>query len=374
MNSILIYSAIIISVTFFIWLAEKQFRKNHQKVGMIFAFIAILMASYFSGIRDSVGVDWLQFSTMFDQAHYINSFSEYTNHFAQIEKGYLALNYFLSKVISSKYVFMGLCTSVTMTFSFLALYIQRKKLSLTFGMFLFMINFYLYGFNIIRQSMSVSIALLGISLILNKVPLKKVIILFIISISIHYSSILIVVFLFLYYLENSKIKLNGLIPKLILFTLVVLSFFFLRYLLNILIAMGFDRYEFYSSSIGNYGIDRASLLKGLILLFIMTINRKNLKEINNNSVLNNMMIIWIVFSQLSSIIPFFARVSLLFQFTTLLYVPQLINVIKFFPKYVLIELSLVNVYVIYWLYSYAYRNYADVIPYITIFNSNIILR
>lgn len=367
MESILIYAVIILFVTYFFWLADKNFEKNHKQKGMVLAFIGIIVASFFSGIRHDVGTDWLQFSSMYEQAHYANSFSDYAKQFYQIEKGYLFLNYSLSRIIPSKYLFMGICTGITMTFSFLALYKLREKLSLCFGMFLFMMNYYLYSFNIIRQSLSVSIALLGISLILSNVPLKKVIILFIISILIHYSSIIIIIFLALYYLENSKLKLK-LFYKTIFYSLLISSFFTLKYIVAMIVSMGFIRYEFYST-VGNYGIDITALSKGLIILTIVTILRQKLKTINQNDdrVLYNMMIIWIIFSQLSSLIPFLSRISLLFGFSTLLYLPQLIKSIKYNKERFLVESIFVCVYVFFWLYEYGYRGYAEVIPYKTIF-------
>lgn len=155
--------------SFFFWLGERV-KHEHIELKIIIYGLALLLPAILAGIRDlSVGTDVLVYAyPVFKDAYYAPDFGALLYQWQRIEIGYLWLNYVVSGITSSHNVFLGLIMFIEVLFVFLMLRQWKNKIPLWLGMLVFYFIFFNSSLNLMRQSLALSIAFLGIQQLLGR--------------------------------------------------------------------------------------------------------------------------------------------------------------------------------------------------------------
>ncbi len=151
-DSILLYYFVFFIAFCVFILADRS--KSDKRTAM-FTFLGVLLLSLFAGIRDlSVGIDTeltvFLFFDLFKNASSLDVALEHTFK----EPIYGGLSYFLHKISDEPWVFLFTTQFLTAGPVAIALYRYRKKVLISIGMLVYMLMFYQFSLNIVRQSIA----------------------------------------------------------------------------------------------------------------------------------------------------------------------------------------------------------------------------
>ena len=189
-----------------------------------FDLLLLLTLALFCGLRYEVGTDYLLYRGIYESTSvgFINFATNRTGF------GFLILNYIFNSALHADFkVFILFCSAVTVT----NYYLFFKKCSSRPGLSILLyvsLGFYTSSFNEFRQHLSLSIILIAY-LFFKKRKKIPAIILSIVGVSIHSSSIIAVaVYFMIEHFVKKPLKLkNVYIPIFIIYFM--LNFFFLKY-------------------------------------------------------------------------------------------------------------------------------------------------
>lgn len=192
--SIFFYSFIVGVSTVAIGSINKIKRNDIRRVAYIFLslFLALI-----AGYRDTTGTDSLMYKNLY---LYKN-----VTRWVDIESGYMWLNDFFSKYISYK-LFWTLLSFIILILILLSIDEYRKDINMYLSGLILSSTIYLTSFNILRQSLAVSICMFAI---VKFVKDKKVIIpltLIFIASLVHYSALLCLLLFLAKFIEDAKYK------------------------------------------------------------------------------------------------------------------------------------------------------------------------
>lgn len=203
--------------------ANRKYKKNNWYVasGCILLFLAIIVPSTIAGMKNSdvgvdIGVNVLNPVQSISDCEYdffeymssdIVSKNIYTgeDRTTSLEEGYKVLLYILSLVsMDSNFIFFML-EFFTMLFVALFAYTLRDKTSIAFVLLIFMLVWWYLSFSMIRQSLAMAIGFFAIALFMRRKYIWSTIWL-IIAISIHSSSLILLIVVALVSISQSKMS------------------------------------------------------------------------------------------------------------------------------------------------------------------------
>lgn len=210
---------------------EEYIRRDRKTAIFITAVIVILIPAIFAGVRDyTIGTDTNSYiRPMFERIHETVSLSDYLN-LAQNNKtlqsldiGYNFFNFLISRISSSPHFFMFCAAAFIGIFTYISLYLLRNTCSIFAGEMIFLLTQYNASFNMVRQSMAMSMCLLAAALLTKKVSYKyiKFAIVVVLAMQFHSSAIIAFAYLIPYWLfEKNDLDLT-LFFKIALFIILV---------------------------------------------------------------------------------------------------------------------------------------------------------
>lgn len=262
-------------------------------------FISLIIPCIFAGARGlSVGTDVNLYVYNIYKIPFSNQYNKLPI-FLDIAKkwygvneiGYLLLSYFFS---FTRLPF-NLLLFVIQIFIVFSIYkaidnVKTKDSDLIFGMMLFYLLFYNLSLNMVRQSLSISFEILSISFLIkekNKKNINYSILFFILSLSMHKSSLIILpIYLIILLLNDSKIDLKIIrIIELIILTIVLLGVINYNSCLAFLDRHGiFPSALYFLNTYKIFDVNYKGLLINLIILFLPLFNSNNFKNIKEKEI------------------------------------------------------------------------------------------
>lgn len=192
-NSIYLYGSIAILTSLFAGLSVK---KNFDKLVItISKIMTLLIPSFFAGVRYGIGTDYYSYEKIFENLKY--------GKFSRTEIGYKLINYIVAKLGGNVQAVFFIISFFTIFFVFTALIDNKDKLNVGYGMLIFMLLYYQFSYNCLRQALSIAISLFSFKYIVKR-DFIKFFLITILSISFHINGIVIFPLYFLYsFLSNS---------------------------------------------------------------------------------------------------------------------------------------------------------------------------
>lgn len=199
-TSVILYLFVASSSTFFFDLYKNE-KKMIKYGGMS---LSILIPAFFAGIRYNVGTDYSNYFWTFNQLEKvsINWIISDADHF-NIDRGFLIFSKLLNFGGNTRYLF-GIWGAIILTIFVHTLYSQYRKYDITVIYFAFIFLYYYYSFNILRQSIAITIVFGALKYIFSNHPVKYLTCVLLAS-TIHFSALLA---LPIWFLWNHKLAEN----------------------------------------------------------------------------------------------------------------------------------------------------------------------
>lgn len=369
---------ILVSIGFLFWgLLSK--RKYNNFIYYLFISIGLLFPCIIAGLRNiSVGSDTdFYILGLFEQVSSFSSPISYIKemiHFWQINDiGYLIITFVVGKIFNN----FNILLFVMELLIILPVYKSIEKFSIKdtniiFGMLLFYLFWYNVTFNMLRQSLALAFSLLSIAY-MNKKQYKLSVLLSLISVGFHKSSILTLLIISIIYFFNKpniKNKTKNKISKLIIiFSICSVSLF----LLLIPIGNWLHIFEFpifkkihFVEYIKNYKFD-FSFIDTFIYLYVFAIifiNNKVLEKANINFLLyKTLSIISVVFLQIGAFIPYGERFSYYFIYPIIMNIVPIALEQIIFRRNLFVKALTIFIFLGYWILIFCILGVHNTVPY-----------
>lgn len=188
----------------------------------------------------------------------------------EVETGYKLLCLLLRIIFSNPYVGIGVIKFISLALVFQSIYMLRDRLNVGFAVFAYVCILYVHAFHLLRIMIAVGLVYLAYAYII-KGKKKQGVILLLLSVLFHYSSIIVFIAYIIYRIVGKVLT----IKKLIIVSLVLL---FIYFNVEILVKLGvsnlgiLSKYSIYITNIES-GSGLAQLILFLpILYIILTLN------------------------------------------------------------------------------------------------------
>lgn len=347
--------------------------RSKEKSGKIKAFILpaiiVIILSIFGGVRDlTIGTDVLVYgSNWFEIATKMGSFSTYMNYIQTSDVGYLFINYIVSRFTNDVHIFLIVLQLICNGLVIATLYRYRDKVPFWLSLLMYLCIFYCRTFNILRQTVALSIVFYSVRFLEKKQNIKFIIAVLISSLF-HFTALIsLVILLFRKICESgSRFK------TMFVFIIVILTFitvFFIKDLISILYSLGIVNariynylYDFATSSVNIMLIE--NLFKFFMLFLILLQNKRIKDKFQLNSLFVLCVIVDFVIYQIRSVILYSDRLSFYFGYFLMLIFPQTAISFKAKGRDKLLLNTIFIVFLLgFWYYKFVYSGSCEVYPY-----------
>ena len=318
----LVYVITFIVALFFVHRAQL----NDNKVFVVlYLLMGAIIPSFVAGVRDlSIGVDINVYAVpCYDLANSTN-FEEYTVLTARWGVLYPLLIY-LGNLMGSLSWGLGFVEFFVCLNVLIALYIQKRKMSITVGYFIFLFMFYNMSLNLMRQSMALSCCVLAFSLII-KSRYKTALIPLLLGFGSHSSMVIFALLLFEFYLFVIRSKKNIYI-KVFYLGLPLLVIFY-QVILRQAIGLGFlsDHYEAYGEGSKTYFSFTNTFSQLCLLILLRLVLGKNDETMKKYGVFSSLVIYTsFVLTTLSTVSVWAFRAAYYFEISYIILFPIIIK-------------------------------------------------
>ena len=347
-SGILVYYTGTILAAIFAWIAQKLGRSTNRKVKLNYLFWILSMAVFvfLYGFRQiGVGVDDPAYEKIFNNVATNGIIKQFLE--TMMEPGYLLLNYIVSIFTNNFQVMIFITTLIPVFLYYKALEYESDKISMFWGVFLLGTVLFIYFCGITRLFIATSIIAYGLRFVMEKKPIKYLIVV-LIATSFHYSAIFMIFLLYFATEKEGKKRSNVKLFFLIAVIMPIIIFVVSNYIFP---NMG-DRYSNYTEiksgtlSIGAF--DKVPFI--LIALFFSKDMLKNNPNIDKYITIYAMALIISVYSGFLDI----GRMQWYCMFSTCIILPSILEVLKKVKsqEYAVMYIPLMAIYAI----LYAYMN------------------
>ena len=294
-------------------LMKKQ--KALKYLSFLFFAMAVLTLVALAGFRDdTIGTDIRTYVIhYFQRALNSNNMVRYiTSHNDNIESVFLFITYIVSRFTRTVNWMYAVIASITYGCFFAGIYRYRRNISITFSWIIFILLFFSFSLNGMRQSMAMSILFLGSIHLFNKSYIKFILYM-IIATLFHQTAIVGVMIMGIYILLSLR---NNVIYKVLIILGAVILFVGYNYVLQYLMSLGIlgDKFESYISN-ENAVFSINPFLQRIvpITFFCLYSKTKNKEEKTTKDYFMMMLILDLIFIQLRSVAIGMYRFALFFS-------------------------------------------------------------
>ncbi|MDV7751303.1 EpsG family protein [Enterococcus casseliflavus] len=361
---------IVYAITFlFSYILVLVGQTNKNKYFRYFCFsVGIVIPSLIAAFRDyTVGTDVLVYGNpVFFASRKVSDFSSLVMYYEKsgIEKGYLGMNYLVSKFTDSPQLLYFFIEMIILIYVVLSIkkFNSFYNVGYAFPYLCYMLLFYGENLNMMRQSIAVAISVFVFFSILEK-HYFIAIINFIFGFLFHRSIVVVIIIYFLYlFFEKNKYKSLSLILSIIGVLLVSISFNSLATLLT-----GyelFSKYTMYTNDISESVLRLNGLIIRIVFLAPILLYRKKFFRSSNNSYfLLFILIAEIIVFQLSTINSVFYRISSYFSIFKIFIYPYLCYLPSLKLDQRILKIVLIIVLIVIWVYQNVIQGNNEIFPY-----------
>lgn len=340
----------------FAYFSNQALKKDRNGIGILFLILSLFTVCFFAGVRSiDVGADIKTYVTYL-QYKYVN---EGVSFFQGMSATKLEILFSLTVYIASFFkninITLFFIEFVCALPIYLFAYKERKKYAFLYTIFIFLITMYAKSFNLMRQFIAISIIIYSTSFFKRK-EYKKTILLYIMAILFHYSSIVcLLIYVLIYITEMEKSKQNR---NFLLIALIGCCIIFVVFIDKIMLLLP-NKYEMYMNS--EYAINSFSISSFTKKLFWLVISlvllgrsKKDKNEYAENLQVTTLLLIDIVLYFLSVKVTTFGRLGNYFLYIAYFYLIPKIS--KLFKQKVLSNCIIFIVLVLLW-YNMTVVNY-----------------
>lgn len=283
-------------------LLYRQYNKSNKRFYLLLSFITPLLLC---ALRFYVGTDY--------SAYYNQCKSETAGNI-----GFNIISHIANRIGDCKVLF-SIYGAVTLIFGYLSLNNIEKKYR-TLSLFLYLLLYFVVGFNIMKQTLAISIVLYAIKYI-KKEKLLSYILLISLATIFHTTAIIAI---FIYPI----LKIKKILPKFIIIVIFALSAIKLQSIVALLSYLPvLNHFAIYSdTSINSIGNNYTFYLQLLILIIFLIFNKTIQKNNTDYKQYLYIYIIGVILSFSGFLNPFIKRIALYFSSIEIFILPMISNI------------------------------------------------
>lgn len=316
-----------------------------------FSILSFLPLYIVSAIRYDVGTDYL--------LRYVPGFYKiYNTGKESFELGYMLLNKFVL-LFTKDYLFLFIITSfIFCFFIYKTIYENSKDVCYSILLLVFTTSYFV-SLNIVRQCIAAALFVYSVKYIRTK-DLKKYLIFNGIGILFHSSAIICLPVYFIANKLNLKVHLCSFAAIILARPIINKAFIFFVNLTK------YDRY--YESKYYTQKIYVTAFIIELAVLILCYMVYKEGKDNERYVMFTNIQFVCVFLLLISSVIPNISRIILYFQFVKIVYLPEVIGLIKSRKLYIITKICVISCYAMYMINEIIIKGSNQVLPYYTIFD------
>lgn len=358
-------------------MAERAFKKENKKLGILFSAIAILVPSIIAGIRSlELGYDIRVYGKVKFYLASIMPISSFIASEGFLDIFYTLLNVIIAKTFNNFHVFLFTLQFINCLLAYKACYNMKDKVPIWLSFFAYIIIIYFRQYNWLRQGIALSCSVYAFSFLVNHKE-RKYWIWTGISILFHISSVLSVLIYFLYKMFNKKEKIGRTHHKkmvmLIIYVLLIVGLLFTSEIVNFVASSGIlpDKYNanyFMRFEKDVIKIDTVGFFFRLLLIAftgIVILGKVNTKQIENLNFYYHMAVIDFILFNYNVHITNFERTAYYYGIISFMFLVP--NLSKLFKNNrlnrIITNLLIVGILLTYWYLRYVYQNAGLITPY-----------
>lgn len=356
----------------FAFLSESRSVRKTKILSYLFLFFAAAIISLLAALRaDTIGTDVKTYVIKyFNEAGNSNSFIKYLAFLPDeaVEPGYKLFNYIIARFTDDIRVLLFLISFFDVSFVLAYLLENKKKLSVSFGLLVYMFMQYNIGFNAVRQTMAVCVCLYSFNAARDR-KLIKFIILMAIALSFHISAVIMIISypLAAIFEKRTKQDKNKLI--FIITSVSVVILICINTIIAFFVRAGLFPEKFNQYKGANFSISRFSAFIFLIPAFILFLLYKKKYFANDkfNAVLFLYVILWPITAQLDSVSNQLGRIAFYFNIANIgIYaqLPKIKHSVRNKTTIKIITLLIAIFLFFYWFMNYCVWNVGQTVPYV----------
>jgi hypothetical protein len=371
----MIYFIVFLISIYATYWAESSIKKKSPKIKFyLFSIIAIIIPSALAGVRDSgVGTDTVTYvDYIFDYILGVRNLKELFDCYlsqsimgSHIEFIYLFLNYIVSlfsKNVNWLYFFVNFITCI---FFYMAAYDNRKKAPMWLIMTFFFFLFYNHSYNLVRQSLALSMCTYAFKYVEAKKWIKTII-WAVIIINTHVTGFGFILLFAIHYicnLNNKRVRVF-LTSITLIGTIAIFIFYNKLLILGVSIGLLDSKFSAYLSS-SKGGLMESTLIMYLLFVVLIVIVKsimikrdKNLKYFMYNKIIGILLFTLSIFSKYAYRISFYINV------TDCIFIPRVLYLL--FPRkntFVILRILTIFLIIIVWWWLIIVNNENETYPY-----------
>lgn len=325
-GSCMVYLVTFLTSILIIYIGEQLYQQS-KYVGMFVMIMAIMLPTILAGCRDtSVGTDTGAYIYYFDVIKEKTSILDaWTDPYilrVGLEKGYILLNFIVSRFVSNGHWMLGVLAFLTNLFILIGARNYKDRYPTWMIMIIYYMVFACVTFNIARQGLANAIVFAGAAL-LDRKKYFRFILVTLLAFSIHNTALIagILLLLIKIYLERNR----SLLRVLLLLIAVTFGMIFYQVPMNMLLSI----FPSYSGYVAEYGGTEATIsILGLLLkvpiVVVATIYFRQADEVSSNYYIYYIFVLLdLMLSQFGAFLGPLARISYYFAYYKLLLAPEI---------------------------------------------------
>lgn len=335
-------------------LMTRSIKKNRK----ILFIIALTIPIIFASLRYYVGTDYENYHYTYISYSHIPIKEFFKNGLNNLG---LFVIVKIANIIGGEKVYFGICALLIYLLFVLGIKKSYSKNSLFLLIFLFLMQPFTVGLNIIRQTIAVSISFVNFENIYSK-NFKKFLLLLFLAISFHTTAIVTLPMYFLYS-KNSRQSYSW---KSILIVLIsIILFSNIQYFFPMLSSLSFlGKYSSYLSSTTTVGSNTSLLLKLMIIAFILLFKKRLEQHDEKNAFLILLLVISLCLELTGFFSAFIKRLSMYYySIPSILLLSQIPIIAKNSRNKLALYLGIITYAVLLFLISYVILKQSNIIPY-----------
>jgi len=339
---------------------KAQKNENNKKKLIINSIIAIMIPSIVAGLRDfNIGVDVLVYGkNIFYSAVNSKSLLSFLNT-CDADLLYEVFNYIISRITNDLNMFLFFMELFNIVLIYITLYRNRNKNKIWIGLLIFFCFFYNRTFNLLRQSMALSVIFFGTYYLDNKKNLKFIISVIIASLF-HSTAIICLIMIPIKLISEmeSKKRIVYSLCIIILFLFSILNYDnILAVLINTNLISSKMTYYISNKQFEFYIIE--TFIKILLLfVWIIFLRQKDDKRDKYHLLI---VVISILLFQLRGFADYADRIGFYFEYMYFIIYSKNVKINK--KNKMISKLLIIIISVVYWIYKYIIMNSCNTFPY-----------
>ena len=313
-------------------ISDYLLKKGNIKTAKLFLFMSLLVPCFIAGVRNEyVGKDVHNYLSLLyrDFSNGASFLSEYKMYgLSGVEPLFMLLVYFPSKLSNFNIVFFIVELAVVLPVYYFA-YKQKDNIPIPLTIFIFLLTMYCYSLSMMRQSVAITICLLGTYYLVNN-NFKKSFFSIILAFFFHRTAIIYLMVLILGYIIFKTKKNKVLYLFLLLGGAIIVSIS-----APIIISFLPSKYSNYLDARWESAVNVLSLIKKIIWIIPLLLCYVKINESSDSSKKNTllfcifMVFFDIVFYLIGIKVPTVSRISLYFSNISLFFViPEILKMFK----------------------------------------------